>query len=146
MKAVRRVKYVNTSFVGVTEWEPDGRGVAARGRCPMSRPRPAVGRHNAPEVAASWQFGLPQVIRTDNGVPFASAHATYCSSKLAVWWLRLGIQIERIKPGHPQQNRRMSAFGPPAACIHITSKCRFATARPEPDFRYFSKRTAEGSS
>lgn len=52
------------------------------------------------------EFGLPQVIRTDNGVPFASAHALYGLSKLAVWWRRLGIQIERIKPGHPQQNGR----------------------------------------
>jgi putative transposase len=52
------------------------------------------------------EFGLPQVIRTDNGVPFASAHALYGLSKLSVWWLRLGIQIERIKPGHPQQNGR----------------------------------------
>src|SRR5438309_1830789 len=51
-------------------------------------------------------FGLPGVIRTDNGVPFASAHAIYGLSKLSVWWLRLGIQIERIKPGHPQQNGR----------------------------------------
>ena len=52
------------------------------------------------------EFGLPQGIRTDNGVPFASAHAIYGLSKLAVWWLRLGIQIERIKPGHPEQNGR----------------------------------------
>jgi putative transposase len=52
------------------------------------------------------EFGLPGVIRTDNGVPFASAHALYGLSKLSVWWLRLGIQIERIKPGHPQQNGR----------------------------------------
>src|SRR6516162_2032919 len=52
------------------------------------------------------EFGLPQVIRTDNGVPFASAHALFNLSKLAVWWLRLGIGIERIKPGHPQQNGR----------------------------------------
>jgi putative transposase len=52
------------------------------------------------------EFGLPHAIRTDNGVPFASAHALYGLSKLAVWWLRLGIQIERIQPGHPQQNGR----------------------------------------
>ena len=52
------------------------------------------------------EFGLPQVIRTDNGVPFASAHAIYGLSKLAVWWLRLGIHVERITPGHPQQNGR----------------------------------------
>jgi putative transposase len=51
-------------------------------------------------------FGLPRAIRTDNGVPFASAWALFNLSKLAVWWLRLGIRLERIKPGHPQQNGR----------------------------------------
>jgi putative transposase len=51
-------------------------------------------------------FGLPGTIRTDNGVPFAAPTALYRLSKLAVWWLRLGIQIERIQPGHPQQNGR----------------------------------------
>jgi putative transposase len=51
-------------------------------------------------------FGLPQAIRTDNGVPFACNNAIFGLSKLAVWWLRLGIAIERIKPGHPQQNGR----------------------------------------
>ncbi len=51
-------------------------------------------------------FGLPEAIRTDNGVPFASPYALYGLSKLSVWWLRLGIQIERIKPGHPEQNGR----------------------------------------
>jgi len=52
------------------------------------------------------EFGLPKAIRTDNGVPFASAQALFGLSKLSVWWLRLGIAIERIKPGHPQQNGR----------------------------------------
>jgi len=52
------------------------------------------------------EFGLPGAIRTDNGVPFASPTALYRLSKLAVWWLRLGIRIERIEPGHPQQNGR----------------------------------------
>ena len=52
------------------------------------------------------EFGLPGAIRTDNGVPFASAHALYGLSKLAVWWLRLGIRLERITPGHPQENGR----------------------------------------
>jgi putative transposase len=52
------------------------------------------------------EFGLPLAIRTDNGVPFSSAHALYGLSKLSVWWLRLGIQLERIKPGHPEQNGR----------------------------------------
>ena len=52
------------------------------------------------------EFGLPNAIRTDNGVPFASPHALFGLSKLSVWWLRLGIDIERIKPGHPEQNGR----------------------------------------
>lgn len=52
------------------------------------------------------EFGLPRAIRTDNGVPFASPNSLFRLSKLSVWWLRLGIQIERIKPGHPQQNGR----------------------------------------
>src|SRR6476659_1112782 len=50
--------------------------------------------------------GLPQAIRSDNGVPFASPNGLFNLSKLSVWWLRLGIRIERIKPGHPQQNGR----------------------------------------
>ena len=50
--------------------------------------------------------GLPQAIRSDNGVPFASPNSLFNLSKLSVWWLRLGISIERIKPGHPQQNGR----------------------------------------
>lgn len=52
------------------------------------------------------EFGLPCAIRTDNGTPFASPHALFGLSKLSVWWLRLGIRIERIKPGCPQQNGR----------------------------------------
>lgn len=52
------------------------------------------------------EFGLPHAIRTDNGLPFASPNALYGLSKLSVWWLRLGIRIERIKPGNPQQNGR----------------------------------------
>lgn len=50
--------------------------------------------------------GLPVAIRSDNGVPFASPNGLYNLSKLSVWWLRLGITIERIRPGHPQQNGR----------------------------------------
>lgn len=48
-------------------------------------------------------FGLPGAIRTDNGVPFSSLNAHFGLSKLAIWWLKLGIQIQRIKPGCPQQ-------------------------------------------
>lgn len=52
------------------------------------------------------EFGLPKAIRTDNGVPFSSPNALFGLSKLSVWWLRLGISIERIKPGNPQENGR----------------------------------------
>lgn len=52
------------------------------------------------------EFGLPKAIRSDNGVPFSSPNSLFGLSKLSVWWLRLGIRIERIKPGHPEQNGR----------------------------------------
>ncbi len=51
-------------------------------------------------------FGLPAAIGTDNGVPFSSPTALFGMSRLSVWWLPLGIAIERIKPGNPQQNGR----------------------------------------
>jgi transposase InsO family protein len=66
--------------------------------------------------------GLPLSIRSDNGVPFASPNALFNLSKLSVWWLRLGIAIERIKPGHPQQNGRHER-------MHLTLK-REATRPP----------------
>lgn len=50
--------------------------------------------------------GLPAAIRSDNGLPFASPNGLYNLSKLSVWWLRLGITLERIRPGRPQQNGR----------------------------------------
>lgn len=50
--------------------------------------------------------GLPGAIRSDNGLPFASPNGLYNLSRLSVWWPRLGIAIERVKPGHPQQNGR----------------------------------------
>src|SRR5436309_2664760 len=56
--------------------------------------------------SAFKEFGLPRAIRTDNGVPYASPNALFNLSRLSVWWLRLGIAIERIKPGNPQQNGR----------------------------------------
>jgi len=48
-------------------------------------------------------FGLPQAIRTDNGVPFASC-GIHGLSQLNVWWMRLGIQHQRIRPASPQEN------------------------------------------
>lgn len=51
------------------------------------------------------EFGIPRVIRTDNGVPFASVGLGGLS-KLAVWLIKLGIRPERIEKGHPEQNGR----------------------------------------
>jgi len=58
--------------------------------------------------------GLPGAIRSDNGVPFASPNGLYNLSKLSIWWLRLGIAIERIRPGHPHENARAHAPHPEA--------------------------------
>jgi putative transposase len=49
-------------------------------------------------------YGLPRVIRTDNGVPFGAPTALGGLSTLAIWWIRLGIRPERIERGAPQQN------------------------------------------
>jgi len=65
--------------------------------------------------------GLPAAIRSDNGLPFASPNGLYNLSKLSVFWLRLGIAIERIRPGNPQQNGRHER-------MHRTLKAE--TARP----------------
>lgn len=68
-------------------------------------------------------FGLPDAIRTDNGVPFASPNSLYNLSKLSVWWLRLGISIERIKPLSAmlriacRQWETLSRTGVTSACI-----------------------------
>jgi transposase InsO family protein len=70
--------------------------------------------------------GLPLAIRSDNGVPFASPNALFNLSKLSVWWLRLGISIERIQPGHPQQNGRHER-------MHLTLK-KEATRLPAMNF------------
>src|SRR6266481_3634698 len=55
--------------------------------------------------AAFREYGMPEAIRTDNGAPFAS-HAIAGLSRLAVWWIKLGITPERIAAGHPEQNGR----------------------------------------
>ena len=65
--------------------------------------------------------GLPTAIRSDNGVPFASPNALFNLSRLSVWWLRLGIAIERITPSRPQQNGRHER-------MHLTLKKE--TTRP----------------
>ena len=55
------------------------------------------------------EFGLPLRIRSDNGRPFASTGLAGLS-RLNVWWLRLGIALERIAPGHPEQNGSHEQF------------------------------------
>ncbi len=50
------------------------------------------------------EYGLPDVIRTDNGVPFSSVRALGGLSQLAVWWMRLGIGLERTRRRHPEDN------------------------------------------
>lgn len=70
--------------------------------------------HGFPSVAGdlAWSayervfrhYGLPQVMRTDNGSPFASSLALASLSRLSVRWLKLGIRVERNEPAHPEQN------------------------------------------
>src|ERR1700761_6610440 len=72
------------------------------------------------------EFGLPLAIRTDNAIPFASRTAFFGLSRLSVWWLRLGISIERIEPGQPQQNGRHER-------MHLTLK-KEATKPPAKNF------------
>ena len=50
------------------------------------------------------EYGLPQRIRSDNGAPFAGGGLARLS-RLAVWWIRLGILPERIAVGHPGAER-----------------------------------------
>jgi len=66
------------------------------------------------------EYGLPDGIRSDNGGPFASSGLRGLS-RLSVWWLRLGIRLERIAPGHPEQNGSHEQF-------HAVLKAE--TARP----------------
>jgi len=70
--------------------------------------------------AAFRQYGLPQAIRTDNGTPFVG-RGIGGLSKLSIWWLKLGIKIQRIEPGHPEQNGRHER-------MHLTLKQE--TTRP----------------
>jgi len=70
--------------------------------------------------SAFCEYGLPRAIRTDNGPPFSTL-APAGLSRLAVWWIRLGIRPERIMPGRPDQNGRHER-------MHSTLKAE--TARP----------------
>jgi transposase InsO family protein len=70
--------------------------------------------------SAFCEYGLPRAIRTDNGPPFSTL-APGGLSRLAVWWIRLGIRPERIRPGRPDQNGRHER-------MHSTLKAE--TAKP----------------
>ncbi len=50
------------------------------------------------------RYGLPEVIRSDNGSPFAACNSPLGLSRLSAWWLSLGINLDRIPPGRPDQN------------------------------------------
>ena len=50
------------------------------------------------------RHGLPEAIRSDNGAPFASVQGLFGLSRLSIWWVALGIDLERGRPGHPQDN------------------------------------------
>jgi len=59
--------------------------------------------------SAFQEFGIPEAIRSDNGPPFASTGAGGLT-QLSAWWVKLGIRLERIEPGKPQQNGRLERF------------------------------------
>jgi transposase InsO family protein len=56
-------------------------------------------------AAAMREFGMPEAIRTDNGAPFAAVGLGGLTG-LSIWWLKLGIRLERSRPGCPQDNGR----------------------------------------
>ena len=71
-------------------------------------------------------YGLPATIRSDNGTPFAST-ALGGLSRLSVYWIKLDIMPERIRPGHPEENGRHER-------MHLTLKTE-TTVRPMPNMR-----------
>jgi hypothetical protein len=74
--------------------------------------------------------GLPTAIRSDNGVPFASPNALFNLSKLSVWWLRLGVAIERIKPGHPDAFVREFNHGRPHEALAMKTPAEMYCGSP----------------
>lgn len=79
---------------------------------PISRYLFAIDAQARPTVEAAWrvfdrlfrEFGLPDQILTDNGVPFCSARSLGGLTELSKRWIKLGIHVARIDPGKPQQN------------------------------------------
>jgi transposase InsO family protein len=74
--------------------------------------------------SAFAEFGVPEAMRSDNGPPFASTGAGGLTM-LSVWWLRLGIELQRIEPGKPQQNGRLER-------VHLTLEEVVAEPLPNP--------------
>lgn len=72
-------------------------------------PRPIYAQVRPCFERAFKEHGLPKAIRSDNGPPFASS-GTAGLTKLSVWWIKLGIRPERIRPGRPQENGRHERF------------------------------------
>ena len=60
-------------------------------------------------VNAFREYGLPERILTDNRTPFGTT-ASIGLSKLAVWWRKLGIRVERVEPDRPEQNAQHDAY------------------------------------
>jgi len=56
------------------------------------------------------EYGLPGAIRSDNGAPFASRVGLWGLTRLSAWWLALGIDLERNRPGCPQDNPAHERF------------------------------------
>jgi putative transposase len=68
-------------------------------------PEAATGAAVRAEFERLFQlYGLPNVIKSDNGSPFASSQSVLGLSRLSAWWVVLGIELDRSRPAHPQDN------------------------------------------
>lgn len=123
----RRVAPYPQPFAPVTQanqlWSVDYKGQFKLGNAQWCYPLTVMDHHSrylcgcqalkGPQLKATQttlihlfrKYGLPERIRSDNGVPFAST-ARGGLSRLSLWWIKLGILPERIEPGKPQQNGR----------------------------------------
>lgn len=78
-------------------------GCTALGTTAVATTRPVF-------VRLFQEYGLPSVLRTDNGAPFAQPNAVGCLGALAFWWVRLGIRPEHITPATPSENGAHERF------------------------------------
>lgn len=83
------------------------------------------------------RYGLPERIRTDNGVPFRTPAAPAGISRLVVWWLKLGIWPERTQPGHPEQNGRHERMHRTLKEVAITRQSRRSLRSQQRKFDWF---------